>query len=555
MLGHSMPITSFSWSKDDMGIVSCGMDGSVYEWDLNAMDGTGHTPCGTRAGEHHSELPKNVGFSYNTIVCGSNGSVCVSGAIQGGIASKTQSGSGSSDNISTTKTPVGFGSGAPKGSGSRRESGSTSSSLSNNGHQMLRAWRKKHLDGKGFVLPTATNVTAVDIQSHNLIAGGDDGSVTFYDWPLEFAEKAGISLPHQVSISAIAVSPDNKVIFTGGIDGTLMMSEVVKGHNEAVFHGNTVSSTSRSSRIESSATSTRPYLDEIICLTDTQDHAAFQGKIMDLEATIIDIKSTYRFEKREALKEREKIVRQADSKLANEKKMAHEMEIELKRLLKASESEGRAKSDAKEAQHMQTAKLLEDLYDRKLVMKQKQLRDTQNKLRDLIVRHEDMKIKHENDVTRIKKIASDREKLFQKKFAKEKKQMEQYIQFIKDRYEDTADAGEDLHDEELVKLKQQFETEKLQMELKMQTTQGEIVLLKKSASMMKESLDEEKKKAGMARVDKMAIERKLKENRIKMENIMKELKKSNDECSMKDEQIKSHLRRVGDLERVSINYL
>ena len=549
--GHSMPITAFTWSKDDMSIVSCAMDGSVYEWDLNGLDG--HAPCGTRAGEHHCGLPSSSGFSYNTVVCGSNGSVCVSGAVQGTLKAKNSGGSSGGE---VGKTPVGFGSGAPKGSSNNGGSGgaTTKGSGASSNNNMIRAWDTKHLEGKGCVIPTSINITAVELQSHHLVAGGSDGTISFYNWPLEMSEKLCLANPHQVAISTIAVSPDHKVIFTGGSDGTIVMSKIQKSKvdNTAVFHGDTVASSSRSSRMESAATSARPFLDEILCLTDTQEQEAIQGKIMDLDATIVDLKGTFRFEKREFEKEKAKMILNADQTLANEKRMGHEMEIELKRLLRASESEGRAKSDAKEAKHMETAKLLEDLYDRKLVMKQEDLRETQNKLRDLIVGHEDMKLKHNKDVERIKTIAQDREVAFHKKFTKEKKQMEQYIAFIKERYEDTADVGEDLHDVELVRLKQEFEQEKVAMDMKMQTTQGEIVLLKKSASMMKESLDEETRKANASRVEKLTSDRRLKDTVSKMNQILLDLERSKKESTLKDEQIKSHLRRVGDLERVRL---
>ena len=546
--GHSMPITSFTWHKDDMSIVSCSMDGSVYEWSLTGLDGTGNTPCGTRAGEHHCGMPTGSGFSYNAVVCGANGSIVVSGAVQGALKSNISSIGGKMEG----KTPVGFGSGSTSrssgkgnndgsGSGSGSGGGGSTKKGYNSEHRMIRGWRKKHLDGKGFVCATQTVITSVVIQSHHLVAAGKDGSMTFYDYPLELADRAGQSSPHQSAITAMAVSPDEQIIFTGGIDGTIIMSEVKstlqKPHETK-------------SAATNAATSTRPYLDEIICLTDTQEQDALQGRIADLEASIIDIQGTYRYEKRETTKKHQQLMQDADQKLANTKRMAHEEEVELKRLLRASESEGTAKSDAKESQHMQTAKLLEDLYDRKLVMKQEDLRDTQTKLRDLIVRHEDARVKQKNDIDRLVHSAEERETTIRKKFTKEKRQMEQYIQFIKERYEDTAEKGEDMHDVELLKERQSFEMERHEMELKMQTAQGEIVLLKKSASMMKESLDEEKQRADMARADKMSCERRMKAIVENMSHVQVKLKDVESENQLKDEQIKSHLRRVGDLERV-----
>ena len=543
--GHSMPITSFAWHEDDMSIVSCAMDGSVYEWSLSGLDGTGHTPCGTRAGEHHCGMPTGSGFSYNTVVCGANGSVVVSGAVQGSLKANRAS-TTSSKKENETKTTLGFGSSASSrndGTGGNSKSNalvSSSSSSASSEHRMLRGWSSKHLEGKGFVCPTSSTVTSCIVQSDHIIVANTTGTLIFYDYPLKIIEKAGTSSPHQTSITAMALSPDNQIIFTGGADGTIIISEV----KSMSPHHTDKSSSSTSSSSYNAATGTRPYLDEIICLTDIQEQEAIQGRIADLEASIIDIQGTWRYEKRETLKKHNIMVHDADVKLAQEKKLSHEQEIELKRLLRASESEGKAKSDAKESQHMETAKLLEDLYDRKLVMKQEELRDTQIKLRDLIVRHEDARVKQKNEIDHLLSISKNRETSLKKKFSKEKKQMEQYIQFVKERYEDTALQGEDMHDVELLKERQSFESERRNTELKMQTTQGEIVLLKKSASMMKESLDEEKQRADMARADKMSCERKMKTNLEKMVLVQSNLKKSNHENQLKDEQIKSHLRRV-----------
>ena len=52
-----------------------------------------------------------------------------------------------------------------------------------------------------------------------------------------------------------------------------------------------------------------------------------QGKITDLEASIIDLKGTWRYEKRETLKARKKAARDADLKLCEVKKLAHEQEV------------------------------------------------------------------------------------------------------------------------------------------------------------------------------------------------------------------------------------
>ena len=111
--------------------------------------------------------------------------------------------------------------------------------------------------------------------------------------------------------------------------------------------------------------------------------------------------------------------------------------------------------------------------------KQEDLRNTQNKLRDLIVKHEDAEIKQRKVVQELRAAATSREQRLVAKFQREKKQMEQYIQFVKERYEETAEKSEDGHDVELLRTRQEFERERVETELKRQTTQGEIVLLKK----------------------------------------------------------------------------
>ena len=199
---------------------------------------------------------------------------------------------------------------------------------------------------------------------------------------------------------------------------------------------------------------------------------------------------------------------------------------------------------------METAKLLEDLYDRKLVMKQEQLRKVQEKLKDLIVRSEDDAVKNARERQELQQSAMQREQKLRAKFAKEKKQMEAYIQFVKDRYEDTAGKSEDHHDLELATVRQKHQGELVHREGKMSAAQAEIVLLRKSASMMKESLDEEKQRADMARAEKLGAERRLKATKEKHESIKAELIAAGQESSLKDKQIKQHLRRIGDLERV-----
>ena len=67
---------------------------------------------------------------------------------------------------------------------------------------------------------------------------------------------------------------------------------------------------------------------------------------------------------------------------------------------------------------------------------------------------------------------------------------------------------------------------------------------------MKESLDEETRKANASRVEKLTSDRRLKDTVSKMNQILLDLERSKKESTVKDEQIKSHLRRVGDLERV-----
>ena len=128
--------------------------------------------------------------------------------------------------------------------------------------------------------------------------------------------------------------------------------------------------------------------------------------------------------------------------------------------------------------------------------------------------------------------------------------MEAYIQFVRDRYEDTAGKSEDHHDLELATVQQKHLAELLQCENKINAAQADIVLLRKSASMMKESLDEEKQRADMARAEKLGAERRLKATKAQQESMKAELIAAEQETSLKDKQIKQHLRRIGDLERV-----
>ena len=233
--GHAMPITDFAWRNDDLGIVSVAMDGTCYEWDLNGLDGTGNTPCATRAGEHHCGFPSGSGFGYQAVVCGVNGSVAIAGCSIDGGASRDNS---RHSNSTAKKTPMGFGSGAARsgaGANTKKKSGSGakmshskggSSAGSNN--QLIRSWRSRHLEGHGSAVATSRRVTALCLNNnHVLLAGDSDGSVAFYDFPME-GNSIARATPHQVAISALAVSSDGKVVFTGAVDGTIIISGLRK---------------------------------------------------------------------------------------------------------------------------------------------------------------------------------------------------------------------------------------------------------------------------------------------------------------------------------------
>ena len=88
--------------------------------------------------------------------------------------------------------------------------------------------------------------------------------------------------------------------------------------------------------------SARHFRDEIICLTDIQEAGAIRGRIADLEASILDLKNQHRYDQREVNKMHAKEIADADRRLAETKHHAHEQEVELKRLLRASESESTA---------------------------------------------------------------------------------------------------------------------------------------------------------------------------------------------------------------------
>ena len=553
--GHAMPITDFAWRKDDLGIVSVAMDGTCYEWDLSGLDGTGNTPCGTRAGEHHSGFPSGSGFGYQAVVCGLNGSVAIAGCGSGGQSGDLTRGK-LSDN-GAQKTRLGFGSAATRGgpasgSGSAHRAGggmkTKGQGNSSTGNQLIRAWRTRHLEGRGVATVCSRRVTTLCLnRNHVLLAGDSEGRVVFYDFPME-GNPIGLATPHQVAVSALAVSPDGNVVFTGAIDGTIIISGLRNRETMGLSAAAATAGTSQGSH--DSEGSARHFRDEIICLTDIQEAGAIRGRIADLEASILDLKNQHRYDQREVNKRHAKEIADADRRLAETKHHAHEQEVELKRLLRASESESTAKATAKETQHMETAKLLEDLYDRKLVVKQEQLRKVQEKLKDLIVRSEDATVKNARERQELQQSASQREQKLRANFAKEKKQMEAYIQFVKDRYEDTAGKSEDHHDLELATVQQKHLAELLQCENKINAAQADIVLLRKSASMMKESLDEEKQRADMARAEKLGAERRLKATKAQQESMKAELIAAEQETSLKDKQIKQHLRRIGDLERV-----
>ena len=67
-----MPIQSIRWSNDDLGFISCGLDGCVYEWKMAAL-GTN-----TRSSEHHGGI---AGLQFDVVACGDHGSVLASGCI------------------------------------------------------------------------------------------------------------------------------------------------------------------------------------------------------------------------------------------------------------------------------------------------------------------------------------------------------------------------------------------------------------------------------------------------------------------------------------------
>ena len=133
---------------------------------------------------------------------------------------------------------------------------------------------------------------------------------------------------------------------------------------------------------------------------------------------------------------------------------------------------------------------------------------------------------------------------------REKKQQEEYVKYVKNRYDEVHQRSENQQDLEIANLKQQIEAEREYAKADVDEHKAEIVVLKKSVGMMKEALEDEEEKC-----------RRLVEARTLSLNKITDLEKALDEqkykiseldehSKMKDRQIKNHLRKVGELERV-----
>ncbi len=533
--GHSMPIQSIRWADDDLGFISCGLDGLIYEWKMAAL-GTN-----TRSSEHHGGI---AGLQFDVLACGAHGSVVAAGCILPSHSSHPGNKKAALEGGTKKQGPA-FG---------RSSYGSKKDDKNKKGEQskkakllpantIVRGWKQRP-EGPGDTIDMPSRVLSALMSGHHVFLGMENGSLMVHDWPFKSGQVELKYPAHKCPVVSMTISKDSNFLFTGGEDGMIMMMTIIDLDESLSGQGHGGVGASAFAALK------RPYLDEKYILTDSDVINSTTAEISDLKANLNEIEGGHRVAT--------ELMKTAHAELLTKMKDDHRVQIEtseeqetqLKKLLKANQNETSNVLKAKEDRHMKTAKALEDLYERKISRETSKIEKLNGQLRDALIEKSDIQLKMKMRVDELtKKYEAKIDKLVNRR-VREKKQQEEYVKYVKNRYDEVHQRSENQQDLEIANLKQQIEAEREYAKADVDEHKAEIVVLKKSVGMMKEALEDEEEKC-----------RRLVEARTLSLNKITDLEKALDEqkykiseldehSKMKDRQIKNHLRKVGELERV-----
>ncbi|KAJ1618791.1 quinon protein alcohol dehydrogenase-like superfamily, partial [Pavlovales sp. CCMP2436] len=205
--GHAGPVRSLGWSADDLAIVTCGVDGAVYEW---AVDGL------QRVEDH---VLKSC--QYNAVVCAERGGVAAGGV--GGVVATASGGAG-----------TGIGGAASGGAGKQRPKTRILAGSNDGKLRELHAGqvgKELSLSSKAtqLVLTAADRVT----KQHTLVVGQGNGVLASFNWPLDEAPSL-VQAVHRGAITRLRLSADGAHLFSAGEDGAVFVFLVRGAEREAL---------------------------------------------------------------------------------------------------------------------------------------------------------------------------------------------------------------------------------------------------------------------------------------------------------------------------------
>jgi WD40 repeat protein len=532
--GHSMPIQSIRWENDDLGFVSCGLDGCIYEFKMAAL-GTN-----TRSSEHHGGI---AGLQFDVLACGDHGSIVAAGCILPSHSSHPGNKKAALDGANKSKGPA-FGRSAYGGKNDTNKNGEVQKKVKLlPANTIVRGWKQRP-EGPGHTVDMPSRVLSVLMSGHHVFIGMENGSLIVHDWPFKSGQVELKYPAHKCPIVSMTLSKDSNYLFTGGEDGMIMMMTIVNLDESLSGQGHGGIGASAYSALK------RPYLDEKFMLTDIDVINSTEADLSDLRANLNEIEGGHRVATELMKTAHAEQIAKMNSDYAIQIQTLEEQESQLKKLLKTNQNETSSILKAKEDRHMKTAKTLEDLYERKISRETSKIEKLNGQLRDALIEKSDIELKMKMKVDELtKKYEAKIDKLVNRR-VREKKQQEEYVKYVKTRYEEVREKSETAQDIEIANLKQQIEAEREYARADVDEHKAEIVVLKKSVGMMKEALEDEEEKCRRLEQTRTLSSNKIADLEKALEEQKYKITELDEQGKMKDRQIKTHLRKVGELERV-----
>ena len=532
--GHAMPITSVHWKLDDLGFISCGLDGAVYDWKVEAL-GTN-----TRSSEHHAGVS---GLQFDVVACGNHGSVVTAGCIlpshsahpgRKQLATEDTAGRGS-------KGPAFGRSAYGSKSGDKDDSNKRMQNKLRPANTIIRGWKQRP-EGPGVTIDMPSRVLSLLMCGHVVYIGLDNGTIVVHEWPFEKGNVIGKFPVMADGVQSMKISRDGQFLFCGSKSGVMIMLSI---KNRIDYSG----SFQEDSKLEQ-VNFKRVYLDERYIITDMDEVQSKKDQLNDVEAALSEVEGGHRVATELMKTKHAELLAKIKAEHGIAIKTLEEQESNLKKLLKANENQSSAALKAKEDRHMKTAKMLEDLYERKLATEATKIQKLNGELRDALIDKSDIEFKYKLEMKEMKeKFTLQIEKLSEKR-KRERKQQDEYAAYIKSRYEEVREKSESEQDIEVAKMKLEFENERTSFDKSMENAKGEMIVLRKQISMVKEALDHEEERSRRNEDAKTIAMQKISDLEKFIAKQKLTIESLGEDCKTRDRQIKIHMRKVGELERV-----